>query len=461
MKKIILMVIMVLSVTMISNVKVFASDVTPTEEPSPTPTPEINAFVKFDIVKGNSYSINAMMDYYHNVLNDEQKKIARFLLGSYNFMYMSSRGMSYRNVTDLEDYLNKFNDIADLIFGVDYVESNTSRWSSNFQIFIASIVTYAGKTSYTFDYWLENVAPYLLIPYSDQWLDAWTTFYNDPSNEGVANFGSDVRDWDLGTQYPYLFGDYEFWNATIQSNYISMVTNYAPVMYTDRYNTSQVLVSFKDVPLVDTLYVLRAAQGSGLNKYRFGFYDGSFQNYQMYTYEVSLYDGKMAGSSIAIRGTYDFDIHNLNSMGTLQYVIDEAIKNTPVKFSNDTREFHNWYFGITHVVLVDDLTTLSNRQDVNNDFSLGIITDDTWIKKPKSDLPYWWKPIDFDIEIEKPDGSLDPAGDDDFNQSIVNNTVINNYDVIAPGVVINVPNDWLESDGNYLAYTNDTALPFL
>lgn len=457
----------------LSNVYVKASDVTPspTEEPSPTPTPEINNFVKFELKSGGSYSINAMMDYYHYVLVGEQKKIAKFLLGSYNYMYMTSRGMSYQNVNTFEAYIQKFFDVADIVFGVDYVESNTSRWNENFRIFISSIISYAGSINVDFETWLSDIAPNLIIPYSEKWLDAWTTYYNDPSNEGIAEFGSETREWQLGNQYEYMFGDYPFADQEYANNYLNFILNHSPLMYSDVYNgVTQILISFKDVPLVDTIYVLRAAQGHGLRYYRFGYYNGTFSNSNMYFegYEKvnnpnSSWNNKVYRFTYGT-GSYNLNVNDNGSEVPIDDLINAAIYKTPFT-SNISSYYHNWYYGITHVVLVDDLYTLTNRQDVNNDFSLGIITDYRWIKKPKNNgLPYWWKPIDFEVEIESPSGDLDPAEEDDFDQSIVNNTVINNYDIIAPGVTINVPTDWFnnlsDDTDNYVLDTLEYTLPF-
>lgn len=468
MKKIILMVIMVLSVTMISNVKVFASDVTPTEDPSPSPTPEVNAFIKFDLKTGGNYSINAMMDYYHNVLDDEQKKIAKFLLGSYNYMYMTARGMSYENINTLGEYIQKFFDVADLVFGVDFVESNTSRWNENFRIFISSIISYAGNVYVDFDTWLSDIAPNLLIPYSEKWLDAWTTYYSDPTNEGVADFGSEERDWVSGINYEYLYGDTPFYNSDQQTVYYEFVLNDSPILYSNSFDVNsrdkyQYAFSFKDKPIVDTLYVQR---GNVYQYFRFGDYQGNFYNDTLKTAELR-HEVRTSGTKVGISVyTQNFQYNNaIISYGPgtddLGFLIEYAFDKTPIVSSYTVFQgAHGYYPFVSHVVLVDDLNTLSNRQDVYNDFTLGILTSSPWIKRPGTDLPYWWKPIDFDIEIEEPSGDLRPAEGDDFDNSIVNNTVINNYDIIAPGVVINVPQDWLSSDGNYLAYTNETALPF-
>lgn len=53
-----------------------------------------------------------------------------------------------------------------------------------------------------------------------------------------------------------------------------------------------------------------------------------------------------------------------------------------------------------------------------------------------------------------------PIEQGDLQQQIVNNTVINNYDIVAPGVIINVPVDWFEGDSDYLDYSYNYSLPF-
>lgn len=449
------------------NVYVNASDVTPTEVPSPTPTPEINDYYKLPLVRSDSYNINNMIRYYHEVLTEDQQKITRFLIGTYNYMYLTARGFTYEDVEDLDDYIEKFDEFAAFIVGFDsnYIETNSSRWSTNYQIYIASIITYAGQINKSFNLWIEQDAAHVLIPYTSEGLDAWTTYYNDPSNEGIADFGSEAREWTLGNVYPFLFGDATM-SSWPQERYNDMILNYSPVMFTDVVDRNQLIVSFKNVPLVDTIYILRSERGQGLRSYRFGFYDGTFTQYQLYTNEFMLSsngNSVYAGSLTQI-GSYNFDVINMSSAGTLQDLLNDAVYRTPVYF-NFPKVFHNWYHGLTHVVLVDNLQTLANRQDVLNDYSLGLITDYDWINKPVDNgLPYWWKPIDFEIEIENPDGNLYPPGPGDLQPSIVNNTVINNYEILAPGLQINVPVDWFnklnDNSDNYLSDTISYTFPF-
>ena len=87
-----------------------------------------------------------------------------------------------------------------------------------------------------------------------------------------------------------------------------------------------------------------------------------------------------------------------------------------------------------------------------------------WRTEPNDDNLYWqieptlvqgdeWE--DNVVHVD-----LTPIDDNDLVNNVVNNTVINNFDIVAPGIQINVPVNWFDSEGNYLDYTYQYSLPF-
>lgn len=469
MKRILIALVLALFINLICNIKVFASDVTPSLIPSSTPTPIVK---NYDVLNTNvAYvDLNSAYYYYSEVLNSDQKAVAIYLVGSYNYMYLRSRGFNYNNITNENEFIDHINDFGSYFFRDGF--KNASRYNATFQKYLVAIINYAGTVNTDFSTWLNNNTDDFYIPYTLDSLNAWTQFYNDPSSEGIVNFGYEVSPWVSGILYNFEYNNYSWRFSDEAERWNSEVLDYSPGIYSNIYSyrnmNMQSFISLKEERIIDTLYILRG--NNGYQFYRFGYsdktYPTGFVMFRKYAPTCYIDGGVLRYTNQPF--SWNGNIQNVGSLISFEEIVDIAFNKTPINGSGFT-DFKGFYPYIEHVILVDDLSTLSNATEVTNAKDLNVNGDGRWIQTPngvillfpsKGDRVWELDPYEF-LKKEDPNGS-DPAPIDieDLQQQIVNNTVINNYDIVAPGVIINVPVDWLDGEENYLEYTNNMALPF-
>lgn len=473
MKKYILVAIIAFAVTMIAyNNIAFASDDTIT--PTPTPILRVNSLVPPGNGSGGRISVKTIFDYYNETLTDDQRQIADYLIGMYNYMYMGARGFIYENINTTADLVARLKSFGNRFWG-STLEGNASRLDPYMQQFMSAVISYAGTIDVDFATWVSSLdTAGLYIPYTKYSLNSWTNYYNDPTAIGVEGFGVYNDNWVSGEYYDYKYASYPFLSETATSKYNSFILNYSPVLYTQGsdYWGEQNVISLKDKPIIDELYILRANS----NNYKSYRYICSSAPEQSVTYDFircsfldSYNPARINVHNLTV--TFNQYIFTSESEKSLADIITFAFENSPFEGTGNTNSsFDNgkgkfWYPLIKHVYLVDDLNTFSNKQEIFNITDLEINGDNAiWIQEPESDDLYWQiepslvQDDEWDENIKHED--LTPVQPGDINQQIVNNTVINDYDIIAPGAIINVPVNWLNGDGNYLEYTNNTALPF-
>lgn len=472
MRKAIIILILAISITFMVNVKAYAE-----EEPSATPTPTAmpNPYSKLIIRSDGSVNINNVYDAYFNLLTNDQQDLCNYLIGLSNYMYLTARGFTYETVTTGEELISML-----CAFGYRFwqvvPDEFSSRLTPYMQNYIAACVTYSAQQDNingALGTWIDNHSEDLYIPYSDNALVGWTAFYNDPSSLGVKNWGNYETDWVSGTYFDFMFSEYEFNSANDVNTYNNYILNYSPVLYSNISGTQQHVMTLNEIEPFDSLYILRTGTDV-YYQYRFG-YVGEVSSNITFSELYVILSNRNKLSCGNTTGTLHGDIYTFNTEKSLVDVIEYAFNSTPYAPSTSVN-LSNWiyydcYPYISHVYLVDDLDTLENMEEIYDNYSLGINNDNAkWIKTPKGEVLYY--PIgtgatlvEFPLPeyLKKDDGngnliSIDPT--QDLSQEIVNNTVINNYDIIAPGVIINVPVDWFDSEGNYLDYTYNYSLPF-
>lgn len=403
-------------------------------------------------------------------LTNEQKEIVHYLIGLYNYMYMGSRGFKYSGVntdTELQARLRAFGNR--LIYG-DGFFGWKSRVNERFRQYMSAIIIYASQIRHvdgyevTFNEWWTNIVQgghKLYIPYNDDALSAWTDFYNDPSNDGIVSFGEWETEWESGQYFDYEWGNIAFNNSTSENRYNDFIINESPVIFTPviQNNLYQYCISFQNIDKFDSLYILRNPSKDMFNKYRFGYTDNiPVNNVSIRYIECNNYQ-----DSVIVRGPNNGilskDIVTTSTVLTLRNIIQYAFGHGPVKNINGQLDGTYFYPFIEHVYLVDDLETLSNKEELIATANLDIDGGRTgWYLETTNGNWYYY---DGDPEFDNPslvensykeddNGDLVPTTSDDFSQSIVNNTVINNYYVVSPAEPINVPSDWFSRGQSYL-----------
>lgn len=369
-------------------------------------------------------------------------------------------------VTRLRSFGNRFWNVT--------LEGNASRLDSYMQQYMSAVISYAGTISSDFDTWINAISSgdeqYLYIPYTKDSLNSWTNYYNDPTALGVENWGDYSSPWTSGTYYDFSFGTYTWDNTGYQNTYNNFILNNSPVLYGPQYTNRDIpfqrIYSIKDLDLPDSLYILR---GNTYQFYRWGYTTGVVNNNINYLYlNLNLVNNKI---NIQGSGGYSINMLSINSGSSylLSEIISLAFDRSPFWLNDSfgpSCEFMYPY--IQHVYLVDDLNTLSNKQEIFNTTSLDIDTQgNNWIIEPTDDDLYWQvQPtlVTPDMWDELVHEDETPATSEDVKPGIVNNTVINNYDIIAPGVVINVPVDWFnkidDDTDDYIVNTVNYTLPF-
>lgn len=425
--------------------------------------------------------------YAYTNLTTNQKLIADYLMGAYNYAYMCARGFSFnidQTETNMKAQLGAIGNRVWQYMTTEYAWR--SRFNELFRQYASSIIVYASKISSSFENWISDILSgtrNVYIEYSEDAFDAWTEFYNDPSGDGIAHFGETVSDWNSGTQYDFLLSDYQWQVAPNGTRYEDIYNNFilnnSPVIFTNLgpYNRpKQICISLKDINLPNSIFLQRRSDGKFL-QFRYG-YDNitasqtTYLNYCALGLKVTntgtSIDTQTTGFRVYIRGSiYQLD-SAMNFADAIQYIFYFSPVVCYVNGFNDPvvngDGFYGFYPFVNHVYLVDDLTNLSNPEEIYNieDFNITVPGIADYILTPnKKMLIPGYAPLNdpfadlWDVSI---DIDNNQATEDDFNTQIVNNTVINNYTIDASDK-INVPVDWFDNPlSDQLA--ND-SIPFL
>lgn len=406
----------------------------------------------------------------YEALNSEQKLIAEYLVGAYNNIYLTARGFKYSIPYDQTSLQAQFSALGSRVF--DFITTRIgwkSRVNETFRQFLSSTVIYAYGIHTTFANWFDGQVNgtdrIVFIPYTEDAFDAWTTFYNDPSGDGIYAFGYTETDWQSGSYYDFGFVGYGWrWSAQ-QDAYNDFILNYSPVLYSDTSSfnphLAQIMIGdFNVIP--NCIYVLRS--DTSYNHFRFGFVDETSGNYRVLNssdvyraFSYYLYNGVLIERWNTTQTSFRYNIVDVTGTYTLREIIDYAFNISPVTLkleSSGTVDFSNAWPFIKHVYIVDNLNTLSNLEQVYNTSDLDIVQPDidkyiiapngrlilpSWPGAPEDPLGFWDLIVDNSFTEEG-----DEVTDDDYHTSIVNNNVTNNY-YVTDDVKINVPVDWFEN----------------
>lgn len=417
-------------------------------------------------------------------LTSEQKTIAAYLIGAFNNVYLMARGFSYSIPADETSWKAQFIALGEKVWQFATTAYGwKSRFNETFRQYLSSVCVYASGINSTFEAWyqLNTGTGELYIPYSEDAFSAWTEFYNDPSGDGIATFGDSVSDWQSGNFYDFAFAGIPWVNSNAETNYNNFILNNSPVLYSNMFQTeglsanidSQYIIGFSNLPdLVDSLFILRS-NNNQYSSFRFGFSDMRTTLNNNIVYMANIYVGSGTIRYSYINASINFtSIRNVaNQTFALPDMINYAFKYPIDYFIGNSLTYPEfWYPYVSHVYLVDNLSTLSNPEEIYNTDSLNIVAPDParepYILAPNDRLLFPTRPVGYDdplgfwdIVIDNSiDENGDTVSDDDFHQQIVNNTTINNY-YVTNDDRINVPVEWFENDlTDQLA--ND-SIPFL
>lgn len=413
-------------------------------------------------------------------LTTQQQYIAEYLVGSFNNIYLTARGFKYNIPYDQSNLQAQFSALGSKVF--DFITTRIgwkSRVNETFRQYLSGVIIYASQQTKTFASWFQDQVNgtdrQIFIPYSENAFDAWSTFYNDPSGDGIASFGDVVTDWNSGQFYDFAFTSYA-WGYSQQSGYNEFILNNSPVLFTNVFRLdnmdAQFCLSFGNMEYPDALFVQRSLTNT-YTAFRYGFSDirvlsnnSTLPN--CYTY-IASWDSKIYFTQNTSAPTWRTSIYQHS--GTFEEVLNYAFNLTPIRifYYNAEQNARGFYPFLTHVFLVDDLNTLSNPEEVYNVDSLYIDNNGEpkdYIIAPNGRmiLPNFPgvpdDPMGFwDLIV---DNSLDENGehvdDNDYHTSIVNNNVINNY-YVSDDVKINVTVDWFENP--YTDQLNTDAQDFI
>lgn len=416
-------------------------------------------------------------------LTSEQKTIAAYLIGAFNNIYLMARGFSYSIPANETAWKAQFIALGEKVWQFATTAYGwKSRFNETFRQYLSSVCVYASGISTTFEAWYQanTGTGELYIPYSEDAFTAWTEFYNDPSGDGIASFGLEMTDWQSGVYYDFQFAGIPWGDSSSANTYNNFILNYNPIIYSnavdDRPNGNRyfqwVLKPDTDHGIIDTVFVLRSSNNL-FTQARYGY---SYPSYTilsqqqddlavyLYLYGDELYSIRTLARNIR------YNIITFNTPLSIKDLLTQVFFKTPFQFFSDTSASGGYYPFVAHVVLVDDLNTLSNPEEIYNVSDLNIVAPDPvrepYILAPNDRLLFPTRPIGYDDPLGfwdiVIDNSVDENGDsvseNDFHQQIVNNTTINNY-YVTNDDRINVPVEWFENDlTDQLA--ND-SIPFL
>lgn len=404
-------------------------------------------------------------------LNSEQKLIACYIIGAFNNIYLCARGFRYNIDQNETTFKAQFIAMGQLVWNYAVTAYGwKSRFNETFRQYLSSAVVYASGINSTFEAWYTGIkqggANQLYIPYSKDAFDAWTEWYNDPSGDGIASLGTVVSEWDSGTLYDFAFTGIPWYAQWVQDDYNNFILNNSPVMYSQSGNNSgystQLVFSVKNIDLPNALFILRSSNGS-YNQFRFGYSNFSFisnfsrrGNYYFVRNNkiewVNYFDYGPRVNTITYSGTH-----------TLDELVSYAFNITPFDVHYQPGGWSNFaargfYPYIQHVYLTDDLTNLTNIEEIFDTEGLniespgeaearyiispnGLFLSPTWPTADGDPMGFWDIIQDNSYNV---DTQL-PATDDDFNKTIINNTTINNY-YVTDSDQINVPVEWFENE---------------
>ena len=396
-------------------------------------------------------------------LTAEQKLIAHYIIGAFNNIYLCARGFSYSIDQDETAFKAQFLAMGELVF--QYVTKQygwKSRFNEVFRQYLSSAIVYASGISTTFEAWYQGVrqggANQLYIPYSQDAFDAWTEWYNDPSGDGIASLGETVSEWESGTFYDYAWRGIGFESSSAQNTYNNFILNNSPVLYSNYTQPEsngnpgdQRVLGFGNHKIIDSLFVLR----NSTQYCRYGYSEPlSYPDSNASLPLLKLYYYRQISAVYVYTDTVNYRGIINHVSNSVEDLINYAFSLSPFGYSI----FNGSYYLVEHVYLVDDLNTLANPEEVFNVENLNIIPPSEaqahYIVSPNGLFlsPTWptadGDPMGFWDIIQDNSYNVDtqlPASDDDFKQTIVNNTTINNY-YVTDSDKINVPVEWFEND---------------
>lgn len=400
--------------------------------------------------------------YAFNNLSSTQKDIVYYLFGCYNHMYLSARGFRYNinvNETTLKaQFIALGQKALQFAFSVD---SWRSRVNEVFRQYMSSCIVYASGISSNFDTWYNSLKVdgqnTLFIPYSKEAFDAWTTFYNDPTGDGIAHFGEEISAWESGIYYDFNFVGIPWASSRDEGRYNDYILNHSPVLYTAPFPNNNIADSGQRVLGLDESYLMDSLfiQRGSFQYCRYGYSNMTLPANQSLTGVFAYVQGgkiNCYNTSLGVR-----QVINLGSEQVLSEAIRKCFLYSPFTFvqsqGDELNLSNGWYPFIEHVFLVDNIDTLANPEEIFNTESLNVVAPQRpeYIISPNGRWIYPVRPFDDDplgiwdlIDNSYDPETDEPASNDDFGTQIVNNTTINNY-YISDDTKINVPVEWFEN----------------
>lgn len=443
------------------------------------------SFIPFDaqasdnilrIVQG--YTRTSLYNAYE-ALGSNQKDICDYLVGCYNATYLGARGFKFApgEITDASSLSQVFRMLGGKVMQNTNISLWGSRMSDVFCNYVSSCILYASEipSRTSFNTWFNSLPEDFSIPYNKDMYDAWNNYYNDISNDGIKSFPISDAPWDSGQYYDYAFSTFAFYDNASANTYNNFIVNFSPVFFTNvglswSDNEIQVLISLNSYP--DTLYIQRNV---GYQFYRFGYYNvNSFgisgkriTPEKITSYQVFIGDRPYGEFNLTM------PIVNTNSTHSLADLIQIAFNKTPLNsigaLAGRQDSLNGYYPFISHVILVDDLNTLSNPEEIFNTTGVELTGGDSVSKIPLTDLLLYIKRLETDLPFPYP--ATDPVP---IKQIIINNTYNYNGDPsddddYQPAVItrvdqaytdpISVDDGWFTSASDYIRYMWDMTKP--
>ena len=443
---------------------------------------DINTPQILDLLPG--FDITEIYEAY-SALDSVQSDICCYLIGLYNAMYLGARGFNFTDADyqSYDTFTGKLRTFGEKVMAQSGLDGWRSRMNRTFCIYMSSCIQYAMNQDYlSFNDWYQDLPANFYLPYSSDAFNAWDNYYNDPTNDGIASFGSVVTNWNSGTLYDFDFVGWNWQSDADQQRYNDFVINNSPVIYSNpaiRPNYSSYPLQYVFNPHIngyvpDSLFVLRSA----VNAYQFFTYG--------FSYPMSPITSTQPISCILYRNSYTANLRSsistvtprsgaqsYNSAVSLDTLIHYAFEITPFNmyYNSDTSQssnFHGFYPFIEHVYLVDDLTTLANPEEIFDVEDLGIESNSKFRLSPngrfifpiKCDLPELPEIKQWFIDNSKTDEG-DDVDDNDFTQIVNNNTVINNYYPVNQDTPINIDVSWFTRCSDFVTYLWDNSVDFV
>lgn len=414
--------------------------------------------------------LTSIIDAYEH-LTTQQQYIAEYLVGAFNNIYLCARGFSYDIPYDQSNLQAQFSALGSKVF--DFITTRIgwkSRVNEVFRQYLSSVIVYASGINVSFANWFAGQVNgqdrKVFIPYSEDAFDAWTTFYNDPSGDGIAAFGANVTAWNSGTFYDIQYPNLPWHDPLFENRYNDYIVNNSPVIYSNLYAASSdyyfqmVFHPYLNGELIDSLYVVRPVT-SNYSYVQFGTSNNHLLGEVNFEYLLLAYNtGYSWNKESFIYSSQQEQYNNLRGRGRISVsgsdinsILSAVFYNTPFRRVGQD-SYKGYYYLINHVYLVDDLTTLANKEEIYQIEDLDIVAplNDGYILAPNDrmilpsfpgvpddPLGFWDLIVDNSLDVNG-----DTVTDDDYHTNIVNNNVINNY-YVSDDAKINVPVEWFEN----------------